>query len=327
MKKISLITICLAFVALTTKAQSTCNCKESSSDNLEKLTALTAGGYSTPAYDLYLSEFNLKNVAIDPDLERAVKILHYQSPSYWNQVSNLEDRLSYLKKKRKGFLGLGGKKSADDYDNVYWINKNNPSRIGCLESIISKIKSLKGYTDWKNSGKKEQKKQVIDDANEKIEKGTKDKQQIVVTNPDKNPSQSNDEVIKKLEEFIKQQEAKSTNQGATTTTIQGESAKNNIETYTINFNEGEIKLDSKALETLKSIIQAISSHTVSEIRIEGFASQTGSRETNFAISMSRCYEVKKALQAGGYTSDFTILPYGETDNKDFRAVVITLRGK
>lgn len=96
---------------------------------------------------------------------------------------------------------------------------------------------------------------------------------------------------------------------------------------TVTFKEGEITLDLADNIVLEKIIATLNKTTNPIIQLEGFASNTGNRSNNMAISASRCYAVKEYFKSKGIKNEIQIQPIGETSKHDFRAVIITLVGQ
>jgi outer membrane protein OmpA-like peptidoglycan-associated protein len=97
-----------------------------------------------------------------------------------------------------------------------------------------------------------------------------------------------------------------------------------VYTDTLLFEEDEIQLDVDDMAKLDHLLQQLRNTTNYSIRIEGFASQTGSKADNLAISNSRCYQVRKYLQSMGISREIVVEPWGQSTDPEFRAVIISV---
>jgi len=330
----SFLLVCLS-IEVFAQSGGTCNCSDTSTDKVEKLIALAAEG-TTEALEFY-TESIIPNddLKVDPNLKLAIEIWDYEA---WYKLKDLEEEYDYLNDSKTHILGIPfwWEKRGDRYVENYWIKTD---RVNCLGHIINHLKRTDSYKKWeelKRKDKKEYKKNTEtkppdDEKQEKTQKKIEPVvpvQDTIVDNKDKDTTKLNGKVVIPNEPNIKKLTEEVTKLTKEVTklseVIENVKPSKVIAVHTIYFKEGEVSPDNQGIEVIKKIANT---KDVTEITIEGFASKSGSRETNYAISMSRCYEVKSQILKTGYPNDFILLPVGETDKKDFRAVIITLKGR
>jgi len=306
----SILFIKLLLTANSLTAQN-CACLPTSLDKIEKLIALMASG-SDAAKDFYLN--NLQGFPIDEDLKTSCIVFLY--PSRWEEFKKVEKRYKdleeYTKTKNNKILFIKKYKEStkNENDANFWIQTG---KLDCLKKIIASLKSNPRFSK-----------------NKKVRKaGIKKDEEIEINKGYQKPVKLEPETlfVEKTVVTLVEPPVKNPNLTNPTTAPVTEAPLRIIASDTIYFNEGEIKLDKNDVQQISNLVMIIKSSQSSEVTIEGFASTTGSRETNMAISMSRCFEVKSNLQSNGFSGRFNVLPFGETDNNNFRAVVITVREK
>ena len=315
MKKLLFLITLLLFLNIKGFSQSyqQCQCSTSSSDKTERLIALAAKG-SLEAIDFYDSAIIKLSTPIDEDLIKCVNVLKY---SQWFEVENLRIRMEYLldyylTKDNKKWWGKDWKKKTKKRNDAnFWIKTN---RIYCFEQIVKEIESIDEYKKWKSSNKKGKKEIERLQIKKAVDKARADPQPVI------KKEKEHDTIYLPVYENKTEHKKRIDSTGRS-----GNVTSKIVASGTIFFREGEIVLDDRNISSLNKLKPLIKDSTVSEIDIEGFASNTGSREANLAISMSRCYQVKNWLQKNGYSGKFNIYSVGETERKDFRAVIITIK--
>ena len=310
------ILLLLIYCQIFAQTNQPCNCSPLSNDKQERLQerliALTVKG-SPEALEFYDEIRN--SVSINDELNKSLQFLRY---SKWENLEILKQRLNYLKKSNKNFLWVfkGKHKSPEDYANVYWIKAE---KLCCLEQIISVLESNDKYKKWLSANKKERKQLQQDELVAAVDAARKKSPKPVLPIPA--PVKPSDNIHNPNNNESNERNKNSDTQDKT------ELQKEVMGSYTILFDENEITLDYQDKRQLQEIIRIINERKVSLVTFEGFASITGSRQSNLAISMSRCFEVKEQLVAYGYKKNYSILPVGETTKTHFRAVIITLYTK
>lgn len=266
------------------------------------------------------SKCNCQEDTINCELITYAKECNEEATNKFREYQDVGEKISPLLEE---ILTMWFYKTWKDYDGIR--KKTNRSKNACYIEIMKCISNLPSYQDWIELNRRDRKQYNKNNKEDRHNIDNEYYKEIYKRNESFNPlptiDTKKDEVKTSLEQIVTKVE--DTLKHSSDSIIQlSIYPKVVISTLNIYFKEGEFVLDQND----KNVINALKLDDATEIIIEGFASKTGTRSTNFAISMSRCYAVKKYIvEQHNYQNDIILVPVGLSEDSKLRAVTITVK--